>query len=381
MRIIDFSFTDALNKLNLKKIEFGKTNLLVGISGAGKTTIMNAFGTIKSIASGKSSPGDKWTIRFISIDKKNISWSGEFSSEIDYDEENKSVLLNEEILLDGKILYSKNDGVSFLNGTKLPALDKFKSIIHSLRDDDSLRDIYNSLQAMTFISSNGRSLLDERMIIYFNDVTEKALSKANKDNKITSFDQVNELFPSLDIRHKLFFCHKYDKERFDDFSFLFKTIFPNVKEIKPTTRRAPSQNGSTSSNRRGVSISLVMEDDSIVSQETISSGMFKSMMIMAYIYLGVGNNVLFIDEIENGLGVNCLPDIISELQSASIQTIISTHHPRIINEITPKDWRIVTRNGCVISANKATEIMESTSAHDSFIKLINSKQYRSSGSI
>ncbi|MFQ2544319.1 AAA family ATPase [Aeromonas caviae] len=374
MKILKFSFNDSIKKTKVNEIEVGNKNLLVGISGAGKTTIMTALGKIKRIASGSSSPGDSWSITFIDDKAQTIEWSGEFKTDTEYDEENNAELVSESILVNGKQLYIKKNGVSYLDNNKLPSIDKSKSIIHSLRDDNSIKDIYTCLQSITLISSNARNLLDELMIPYFNESASKTLMKVAKtdDNKI-SLSLINELLPSLDIRHKIFFCSRYDAKQFEYFSLVFKSIFPHVKEVKPVKRRPPS--GSANS-KQGVSISLVMEDNSIVAQENISSGMFKSMIIIAFLYLGAKNTVLLIDEIENGLGINCLPDIISELQSASVQTIISTHHPRIINEIKPKDWHIVTREGGLITASRADEIVDSTSTHDPFIKLINSKKYK-----
>ncbi|MFQ2224505.1 AAA family ATPase [Aeromonas enteropelogenes] len=376
MKILKFSFNDSIKKIRINEIEVGNKNLLVGVSGAGKTTIMTALGKIKRISSGTSSPGDSWSITFIDNNGCRVDWYGQFKTDTEYDEEDNAELISESIIVDGEQLYIKKNGVSFLAGNKLPSIDKNKSIIHSLRDDDSVKDIYTCLQSIVLISSNARNLLDELMIPYFNESASKTLAKeAKEDGKKMSLSltKINELLPSLDIRHKIYFCSKYDTKQFEYFSFVFKSIFPHVKEVKPVKRRAPSNSVNP---KQGVSISLVMEDNSTVAQENISSGMFKSMIIIAFLYLGAKNTVLLIDEIENGLGVNCLPDIISELQGASVQTIISTHHPRIINEIKPKDWHIVTRNGGLITASRADEIVDSTSVHDPFIKLINSKKYK-----
>jgi predicted ATPase len=123
-------------------------------------------------------------------------------------------------------------------------------------------------------------------------------------------------------------------------------------------------------------INLKLENDTTVKQFNISSGMFKSMMILSELFFGNSYSPIIIDEVENSLGINCLPDILDELNISENQVIITTHHPRIINNVEPKNWKIINRNGSNIIANEAEQFINSTSHHDKFIQLINSAIYR-----
>ncbi len=375
MIINSFSFKDVKRKIVIDKVFLSKMNLLVGISGAGKTTIMSALHRIKRIASGYSAPGNEWEINFNDDSGSNIVWSGAYSADIELDEKDKeqAEITREKVIIDGSVIVDRSKEDTILYDNKLPVLDKHKSILNILRDDDSIKAIYKDLQSILIFSANMRNQLDESAISFFNEQLNKVVTKAHKtaihDNSPFGMREINNLHTIMDIRHIIYFCSVYDQALFEDFTFLYTSIFNTVKEIKIKKVSTPS---SISSTKKGISISLIMEDGSTIPQEHISSGMFKTMMILACLTMGKGNNVIMIDEIENGLGINCFPEIISELKNSSDQIIISTHHPRIINDISPESWKIVIRTNGKISAVKAEEIISSTSNHDPFIKLVNS---------
>ena len=91
------------------------------------------------------------------------------------------------------------------------------------------------------------------------------------------------------------------------------------------------------------------------------------------------NSVYLIDEIENSLGIIALPALIDALISNSnrLQLIMTTHHPRVINEMEMKYWRIVKRYNNIVQIKNASEIpeLDSTSLLDKFVQLINSEIY------
>ncbi|WP_080890442.1 AAA family ATPase [Photobacterium angustum] len=159
------------------------------------------------------------------------------------------------------------------------------------------------------------------------------------------------------------------------FLFVYTSIFSNVESILTKEIEAIPRKGS-SKVHHGFQISLKLVDGTIVKQSNISSGMFKTMMLLSDLMFSSKNTVFLIDEIENSLGVNCLPDIIQEIKAANFQCVISTHHPKIINDISPSNWLIVHRDSGVIKTSKATDIENSSSHHDKFIQLINSCIFR-----
>ena len=58
-----------------------------------------------------------------------------------------------------------------------------------------------------------------------------------------------------------------------------------------------------------------------------------------------------------------------------LQFIITSHHPYIINNISYKNWKIVTRNGGVVTAKDATDYDIGKSKHQAFTQLINLDAY------
>lgn len=127
---------------------------------------------------------------------------------------------------------------------------------------------------------------------------------------------------------------------------------------------------------KALATNIKLKSGEIIEQGDISSGMFKSIIVIAEVIFGSSLNPIIIDEIENSLGVNCLPSVLDELETAERQVIITTHHPKIINKVSLKCWKIVSRNGSKVQTSAATTLIDSKSHHDNYIKLINSAIYK-----
>ncbi|MCG9690169.1 ATP-binding protein, partial [Vibrio tubiashii] len=177
----------------------------------------------------------------------------------------------------------------------------------------------------------------------------------------------------LPTRQKIYYASKHDKPAFEDFVFVFTSIFPQVKKIKPFVYTHQVSPGQT---RKSMIINLEMSNGSTIPQASISSGMFKTMLVLAEIHFGNNGSPIIIDEIENSLGVNCLPDVLSELEVACNQVIMTSHHPRVINVIPTRYWKVVQRdsNGTV-NAYLSNSVIDKNSSHDTFFQLLNSDLY------
>ncbi|MFT4928314.1 MAG: energy-coupling factor transporter ATP-binding protein EcfA2, partial [Phenylobacterium sp.] len=138
----------------LQDVEFQKINVLVGASGAGKTTIMDCINTIGHIADGNSYPGVSWRIEFTDGEKRHVIWSGVFSADLDYDDDEEVIakLSSESVEIDGEeIVYRDATGFYYL-GAKLPALDDTKSAIFHLKTDGLIQPVYSVFDSTVFIS-------------------------------------------------------------------------------------------------------------------------------------------------------------------------------------------------------------------------------------
>lgn len=75
MKLLRLSYQDLSSGLSIDSCDFFPDfNLLVGISGAGKTSILKAISNLKRIANGESINGVKWDVEFLPIILVIIGW-------------------------------------------------------------------------------------------------------------------------------------------------------------------------------------------------------------------------------------------------------------------------------------------------------------------
>lgn len=386
MVINKISINNSITNTKVSEVDFNEmSTILVGVSGSGKTTIINSIEEIIDIAKGQSIRGLEWRIEISDIQNKKIVWSGRFSDEevVDDNEQPVVELINEELSIDGNtVILKENDSIIYKEAN-LPKLDKYKSVFYTLRDDDSLYDLHREVTSILIIGNNSFEYTQTNMLRTIPDSLEKYIEEVHSDylqdddteKKIDSFTKILSLV-SLDCRRRIYFVKKYDEDQFNYFNFVFSNIFPSVKEIAPTFLEN-TEIENADNEKKFLVIRLRMLDGSLVEQSRISSGMFKVLTLLAEVMFGNIMAPIIIDEIENSLGVNCLSDILDELETCNRQVIVTSHHPKIINSMPPQNWKIVSRNGNKVLTTAADDIIRSTSNHDAFIQLINNKLFNS----
>ena len=109
MAITKFQFTDNLRGWTLNEVSFSKFNLLVGVSGVGKTRILRALQSVyrAGISDARHTNGCSWTLELESEGKKFL-WKAETSlvpkeplsqlSDIKEDDEELIILRESDIL-------------------------------------------------------------------------------------------------------------------------------------------------------------------------------------------------------------------------------------------------------------------------------------------
>ncbi|MFM7884894.1 MAG: hypothetical protein ACKO8H_24810, partial [Microcystis panniformis] len=125
MKLLRLSYQDLASGLSIDSCEFfPDLNLLVGISGAGKTSILKAISNLKRIANGESINGVKWDVELLTNDHVRYHWLGEFEVrkarsfiKIEGDKvnsndgENKVSIISETLLKDQEVLIARNQEV------------------------------------------------------------------------------------------------------------------------------------------------------------------------------------------------------------------------------------------------------------------------------
>ena len=379
MKLLRLSYQDLSSGLSIDSCKFfPDLNLLVGISGAGKTSILKAISNLKRIANGASINGVKWDVELLTNDNVRYHWLGEFEVKkarslikIEEDEvnsndgENKVSIIRETLLKDQEVLIARNQEVIEFKHSKTPKLPSYLSCIELFNQEEDVFPVRQEFNKMVFNP------------LKFN-ISSSTLDKILRDYEYTSLSELQS--SQLPISDKLLITYEKYPDTFEIIKRKFLDIFPQVEDLKIEFLE-PLKLGDliVSSNR----IVLLEEPPRIQIKEknsnvwildpNISSGMIKSLMFLATIELSPDGSVILIDEFENSLGVNCLDTLTEDLlvNYRDLQFIITSHHPYIINNISPAYWKIVTRKGGVIQVHNAADFHISKTRQKAFIDLIN----------
>lgn len=358
--------------LEIQNVEFDDTlSLLVGISGVGKTSILEAIHDLKKVALfGISINGFEWDIQF-EVGNKQYNWNGKFEVILQ-----QSALANligfetNQINTEYKIKYenlsanevgiiTRNESDIYFNNYKTVKLESTKSAIYLLKEEDQIANILKSFEDIFSISEIQNA---------------NVLSLVNYDNLNDELDLnlLREFYGS--IVEKMYICQIKLPDIYMDFKSVYKEIFPYVKDLGIFRKKI---GGEESYNLTELTIKIKEYGvDHWVDQNFISSGMMKTLIHLAYIYFSPKGAIFLIDEFENGFGVNCINSISDYVlnSGSDYQFIMTSHHPYIINNIPVEKWKIVNRRKNIVTAESAAKHIDASN-HDAFIKLINSNFY------
>ncbi|GCL50347.1 hypothetical protein NIES3804_19140 [Microcystis aeruginosa NIES-3804] len=382
MKLLRLSYQDLSSGLSIDSCKFfPDLNLLVGISGAGKTSILKAISNLKRIANGASINGVKWDVELLTNDNVRYHWLGEFEVKkarslikIEEDEvngndgENRVSIISETLLKDQEVLIARNQEVIEFKHSKTPKLPSYLSCIELFNQEEDVFPVRQEFNKMIFNP------------LKFN-ISYSAVDKILENDEYAKYNSLSELQSSqLPISDKLLITYQKYPDTFEIIKRKFLDIFPQVEDLKIEFLE-PSELGDllVSLTRIGLLEELpriqIKEKNSHVwiVEPNISSGMIKSLMFLATIKLSPDGSVILIDEFENSLGVNCLDTLTEDLlvNYRDLQFIITSHHPYIINNISPAYWKIVTRKGGVIQVHNAADFHISKTRQKAFIDLIN----------
>ena len=378
MKILELAYEDKATGWKLNPVQFSDLNLLVGVSGVGKTKILKAILNIKKIVEGESLNWVKWSIDFLTNDGNEYHWSGEFDS---------FIIIQESLFLNLRDQSSKEElikrdaeEISFKN-TLIPVkLLPFKSVINILGEKDfeiiraEFNKIYLSETSSESLKKNisiSKELLD-KTIKRFDDSCYLSYS-----DRESLFDNICENEKELSIEFKLTLASYLENHsglklhRFQSIKNKFRKIFENIDNIYVSMFDAREDN-----ELYHLYMNEIIRTKNVIiplNQDNISSGMLKTFWHLAEIYLSPSNSVILIDEFENSLGVNCLDSITEDLTDSDhhLQFIITSHHPYVINNIRPSHWKIVTRQGGEVTVKSAEDFHISPSRQKAYIDLIN----------
>lgn len=380
MKITAFEYHDA-DGWTLERMKLAPFNLLVGVSGAGKTRIVQAIERVCAVALGtkdaEAARGAKFMIEF-EHDARSYHWEAELEANgwLPREEGGGSPLVrNERLTQDGQLLVDRSATLFRFRNQDLPRLSRSKSAIATLKEDPAMtpvhaalaRCVYRTLEQLPYHGTLTRGLLENYRLQYGSvEALGADLSHSLHDRAYL----IQELFP----------------ESFAEIKAAFQDAFPSVLELRVyqvyiRDAGVPDPDGAFDT------FITVMEEGvelggpfAAIPFSRMSSGMQRYLSFLVHLSFAPEGTVVLIDEIESSFGINCLPAAMRFLLSRapSLQLILTSHHPYIIEQIPPQHWRIVTRRGSrvqVLDANTIPALEESRSHLDRFTRLINLPEY------
>ena len=165
MKINSIKYINHERNWNLEKTYFGKVTLLVGLSGVGKTQILESIFNLKDIVEGNTAglSGVEWDLDFV-VDNKSYRWYGEFEvlGNDDFvkakyknfeDEDNNKLprILKEGLYLDGTLVFERKSSDIAYEGQVLPKISPFKSGISIFTEENKIEPIIKAFNKIYFI--------------------------------------------------------------------------------------------------------------------------------------------------------------------------------------------------------------------------------------
>lgn len=377
MRIESLHFKNITEGWELAETTFDDLNLLVGVSGAGKTQTLDAIKTLVWIALGESELDEQleWKMSF-SIEGDTFLWDGMSEKDSNLtalegpftwknDAVSEAWIHREKLSKNDKVIFDRSDGKGSFLDTPLPKLEPKKSLVALLFDEP-----------MPLIKSGFSQVFHSAATFEGTELPEHSKSHLQFLSSYGYEILCNSMFHPM---WKAYFASEYSPEDFDSVKRTFSEIFPQVADVAIDLTEAPAKKTYFRNDERQFFPEVRVQMSGATSwtpENGIASGMLKTFhFICESRFFGPGM-VFLIDEFENSLGVNCL-DVVTDLllERQDTQFILTSHHPYVINKIPMKYWRIVTRKGGVIHIKTAEDLHLGKSKHEAFIQLINSEDY------
>ncbi len=367
MKLDWIEFENLRTELKIKKVLFNKDiTLLVGLSGVGKTQILSAIEYSLKLAVNKNLRLEPYAASLgFHVDDKEYVWSYRIEQDLNEDfiesKEMKYVFTYEELFEVGtSIMKRELDNVQVIGYDKVPTPKKDESLLVQYSEEKFIKPIITELLKLYPIEMDMdvRGAIDRES---FNMFKAKIKENIKKNDKLGF-----EKFSHLPVLLKIYITKKYYPEKFVQIFSAVKELFLEINDIDIVEDTA----------RDFLMVAIDVYGKKLMQHE-ISNGMLKTIYYIVELITMSENSLVLIDEFENGLGVNCI-DVLAELllsERNDLQFIITSHHPKIINQISNKKWKIIERDIATVNNISAEEYGITHSQHDAYFNLINRWEY------
>lgn len=367
VRIKWIEFTNVETGLKIERIDFYEdVTLLVGLSGAGKTQILNAVEYSLNLAVRKDVILRPYDVSMgIYIDGVNYEWSYKIDSVkkdiLILENQDKYCFAYEKLVRDGNIVFERNgDSICVVGYDKVPQPKSDESLLSQYSEDKNFENLITGIRKLYSVEIE---LAVRGGISRENFSRLKAkVTDTLKKEKNTEF----KMFSHLPVAVKIYIAKRYYKDLYIKIFEAVKELFMEIEDIDVIEDE-----------ERELYLVAIQVYGKKLLQNDISNGMLKTIYYIVELFTMSEDSLVLIDEFENGLGVNCI-DLLADLllyARTDLQFIITSHHPKIINGIEKSRWKIVDRNAKTVKNCDSEDYGIGNSQHDAYFNLINRWEY------
>lgn len=360
-------FENLKTGLKIERIEFYKDiTLLVGLSGVGKTQILNVIEYSLNLAINKDVLLRPYRVSIgLLIGDDDYEWSYEINKlnedELLLEEEGKYGFIFEKLECNGRMIFERKGTMTNLAGyDKIPQPKKDESLLLQYSDDKNFEKLISGIRKLYSVEME-LAIRNGIRSESFSRIKSKVVDMLEKEKNVEF-----RMFSHLPAAVKLYIVKKYYYDIYVQIFEAVKELFMEIEDIDIVEDR----------DREMYLVSIQVYGKKLLQQD-ISNGMLKTIYYIVELFTMSENSLVLIDEFENGLGVNCI-DLLSELmlsERKDLQFIITSHHPKIINAVDMDKWRIIGRDGFVVTNENSTAYGIGNSQHDAYFNLINRWEY------
>ena len=356
-------FENLKTGLKIEKINFYEDiTLLVGLSGVGKTQILNAVEYSLELAISKNIMLRPYCASIgISIGNDIYEWTYRIENSHEagliLNEDEQYYFKYEKLLCNDQLVFERiEDEILVVGYDKVPRPKKDESLLLQYAEDDNLEELIEGIRKLYSVEME----IEVRGSIgkeSFSKFKSKVKETINRDGK-TSFRK----FSHLPVALKIYIAKNYYYD-------LYVKIFDAVKELFMEIEDIDIVEDSV----RELCLVAIKVYGKTILQDDISNGMLKTIYYIVELFTMSEDSLVLIDEFENGLGVNCI-DLLAEMllsERKDLQFIITSHHPKIINHISPNKWKIIDRDIETVTNCDSHLYGIGNSQHEAYFNLIN----------
>ena len=357
-------FENLRTGLKIERVVFNDDiTLLVGLSGVGKTQILNAIEYSLKLAVNKNLRLEPYnTTLCFQIGEEVYVWSyriqQDHTEDIFESKEIKYFFAYEKLQnIKGDILMQRtSDTIQVTGYDKVPTPKKDESLLVQYSEDAFVKPIISEMLKLypIEIEMDVRGAIAQESFNMF----KAKIKESFKENEKQPFEK----FSHLPVPLKIYITKKYYPQMYAQIFSAVKELFMEINSIDIVE----------DPDREIYMVAIDVYGKRLLQHE-ISNGMLKTIYYIVELITMSKNSLVLIDEFENGLGVNCI-DVLAELllgERRDLQFVITSHHPKIINQISNKKWKIIERDMATVKNFTAEEYGIMHSQHDAYFNLIN----------